>query len=338
MTAHEARLATFLLRLVDDTHRALGSWNPEWSELLGVAQRNGVLVRAVERLERLGAEPPTVVKQAVARERQRVRDTLTLVRSVDRACAARDVTHVFLSAFERYPDAGRDVDLLVLDGALHRDTRVLEDLRAVPLPRDVADRMAGAARYQIDGCELDVHHGRLGVVGEDAAYGQLLVRRRRRLRVSDTEFFAPSPEDCMVLEGMRRVYARRGIRLADVAATIGAVRGGGLDWDEIVATADRCGVRPGLCCYLSYVEQIHRDALGEPLLPALLAQALPLGGWGRVEFRDGCYRFPVLPVSGRLYLRKLAIKLAGGSWYAAARLCLMPVLGAAAGMRRLGGR
>jgi len=42
-------------------------------------------------------------------------------------------------------------------------------------------------------------------------------------------------------------------------------------------------------------------------------------------------------VNGRLYLRKLATKVAGGSWDAAGRLCLVPVLGAAAGVRWVGG-
>ena len=337
MTSNEAHLATFLLRLASEEEPAARFWNIEWRTLLAVAQRNGVLVRVMDRLERQGAAPPAFVGEAVARERERVCVMLALIGSVDSAYDNRAVGHVFLTTFDRYPDAGHDVDVLVLDGAPDRDTSVLEGLRAAPLPRDLADRFAAATRYQIDGCELDVHHGRLGAVGEDAAYAQLLVRRRRRLRVSDTEFFAPSPEDWMVLQGMRRVYARRTIRIADVVSTVDAVRRSGLDWDEIISTADRFGVLAGLGCYLGYVDQIHRDVFAEPLLPASLARALPFRGWGAVEFRNGCYRFPALRVNGRLYLRKLATKVAGGSWDAAGRLCLVPVLGAAAGVRWVGG-
>jgi hypothetical protein len=330
----QSRVAAFLLRVIVDQD-VVPDDRTDWSGLLGVAQSNGVLIRAMERLDQLGAEPPPFVAEAVARERQRAATIRELMRTVDATLTAHGVAHVFLTRLDRHPDAGRDVDVLLLDRAPNADAELLDGLRATPLPRQVVDRIAGAARYQIAGCELDLHHGRLGAVGEDTACARLLVRRARRRRVDDVEFFAPSPEDFMVLQGMRRVYARRGIRLADVVSTIRAVRRDGLDWDEVGATADRCGVLAGLHCYLGYVEQIHRAVFTAPLLPTALVRAFHLGGWGRVVFRNGSYRFPTLRVGGWLYLCKLGIKLARGSWDAAGRLCLIPLLGAAAGMRRM---
>jgi len=335
MAPDPARVAAFLLRVIVDQDTVPDSRTPDWNELLGLAQSNGVLISAMARLEQLGVEPPAFVGEAVARERQRASTIRELMRMVDATLTAHRVAHVFLTRLDRHPDAGRDIDLLLLDCAPAAAAALLDGLRATPLPRYVADRIAGATRYQIAGCELDLHHGRLGAVGEDAACARALVRRARRRRVDDVEFFAPSPEDFMVLQGMRRVYARRGIRLADLVSTIRAVRRDGLDWDEVVATADRWGVLAGLRCYLGYVEQIHRAVFTAPLLPRALAHAFPAERWGHVAFRNGSYRFPTLRVGGWLYLRKLGVKLASGSWDAAGRLCLIPVLGAAAGMRRM---
>src|SRR5207245_846381 len=59
------------------------------------------------------------------------------------------------------------------------------------------------------------------------------------------------------LQGMSRVAGRRSFRLAHAAATIRIIRGPPLDWGFVVSVAQHMGVLPGLCCYLSYVDQIY---------------------------------------------------------------------------------
>ena len=83
------------------------------------------------------------------------------------------------------------------------------------------------------------------------------------------------------------------------------------------------------------VEQIHRDAFWTPLLPAVARRALPLEGWGRVDFTHGAYRFPAVRVNGRMYLRQLAAGLWTANWGGTARLCCAPVVGAATAVRHL---
>src|SRR5439155_1511281 len=113
------------------------------------------------------------------------------------------------------------------------------------------------------------------------------------------------------------------------------IRRGSLDWDYILATARRHGALAGLGCYLSYVDQIHRDVFWQPLVAEPMRGVLGLRGWGRVEFRAGGYRFPILRVNSRLYVRQLGSRIAARDWTAATRLFLIPVVAAARAFRRL---
>src|SRR5205823_12418813 len=90
---------------------------------------------------------------------------------------------------------------------------------------------------------LDVHHGRLGVVGEHAAYPADLIRRRQSRMLAEEEYFVPAPEDQLILQGMSRIAGRRSFRLADAAATIRIIRGPPLDWGFVVSVAQPMGVR-----------------------------------------------------------------------------------------------
>ena len=140
------------------------------------------------------------------------------------------------------------------------------------------------------------------------------------------------------MQGLQRVWGRRQILLCDVVFTISAIRRGTLDWEYVIRTARQHGAFDGLCCYLSYVDQIHRDTFGRPLLPIAVRQRLLLRGWGRARFRAGAYRFPVLRVNTRLYLRQLAARIAAGDWEAAGRICLLPLVALARAGRRLAPR
>src|SRR5438034_1347313 len=229
------------------------------------------------------------------------------------------------------PDA---VDLLVLTRSTRVDGGIIEGLSASPVPRDWGERIAGAVTYRVTGCPspLDVRHGRLGSVGEHDAFPQVLIEHARVTVVEGIEFAEPPPEDQLVLQGLQRVPGRLRIALSDVVFTVSTLRRSTLDWDYVIATARRYGALPGLGCYLGYVDQIHRDVFARPLLSDTVPGALPLEGWGRIAFRDGGYRFPIVRANGRLYWGQLRHRIASGDWGGAGRLFLIPlVAGARAG-------
>jgi hypothetical protein len=331
--------ADLVLQLLLDGVPAADS-RVDWSTLLPLARRNGVVIRVAERLASLGVEPPPPFAEGVARERERVRDAFVLVQRVSAILRARGIPFLFAKACQHYPDLGDDLDLLVLAPEAAVDTLLARELPATAQPRDVGGWIAGTVTFRIRGVTttLDVQHERLGTVGEHRAYAVTLVRRQRRIVVAGTECGAPATEDQIVLQGVQRVPGRRCIRLCDVVYTASTLRRIALDWDYILSTARRIGVLSGLGCYLSYVEQIHRDVLLAPLLPAGVRRALPSEGWGRVEFKEGAYRFPALRANGRTYLRQLAAGLRTADWSGAARLCCVPVVGAATAVRYLTAR
>ena len=309
----------------------------DWTTLLPLVRNNGVLIRVAERLASLGIEPPLAFAEAVAKERERVRDAFALVERVSAICRARGIPFLFAKACQHYPDLGDDLDLLVLAPAATVDALLVRQLPATAQPRDVGAWIAGTVAFRVRGVAtaLDVQHERVGPVGEHRAYAISLVTRQRRIVVEGTACGAPAPEDQLVLQGVQRVSGRRSLRLCDVVYTVSSLRRDRLDWDYILGTARRIGVLSGLGCYLSYVEQIHRDAFWTPLLPAVARRALPLEGWGRVDFTHGAYRFPAVRVNGRMYLRQLAAGLWTANWGGTARLCCAPVVGAATAVRHL---
>jgi len=283
---------------------------------------------------------PEPFAEAVAHEQGRIGAMLELIHQVSRTCEAAGLEFVFPKAFQDYPDMGDDVDLLLLERSTRVDRRILAELDAATLGRDLGGRIAGTTTYAVSGCPspLDVQHGRLGVVGEHRTFPLVLLQHRGRRLLDGTEVTEPPVADQLVLQGLQRVWGRRQILLCDVVFTISAIRRGTLDWEYVIGTARQHGGFQGLCCYLSYVDQIHRDVFGRPLLAAAVRQRLVLRGWGRTRFRAGAYRFPVLRVNTRLYLQQLVARLAAGDWEGAGRICLLPLVALARAARRLAPR
>lgn len=331
--------AQLLRLLLDDEPPPAGAPGAPWEALLPLARRNGVLLRVVERLD--GSVPlPPAVAAAVVEERARVAAAVAVVGRVTAACAARGIPHVFISALQHLPDVGLDVDLLVPARAPGLDAALAAALGTAPLTRGFGARLAGAVTYPggAGALPLDVHRGCLGVAGEHVCFPAALLAAPRTVIVDGIHVPVPTADDQMVLQGMHRVYGRRLIRLGDLVTTIASMRRDPLDWDAILARSAETGTMAGLSCYLRYLETIHREVLGRPLLGGWLAGRLEQRRWGPVSLRDGVLRFPVLRVNGRLFPRAIVRQLRMRNWLAAARLCLVPAVMAEASLRRVARR
>jgi hypothetical protein len=138
----------------------------------------------------------------------------------------------------------------------------------------------------------------------------------------------------MILQTMQRVYGRRHIRISDIVYVIGSLRKDCLDWDYLIKSTKQLGIFQGLCCYLSYVDQIHFQILQEDLLSAELRKVLILDGWGKLRFEDPYFTFPTLRVAGWLYSKKLQTLLLSGDFDATSRLCMTPLAAIASVMRK----
>jgi hypothetical protein len=65
-----------------------------------------------------------------------------------------------------------------------------------------------------------------------------------------------------------------------------------------------------------------------------MSATVHLPHWGRLEFRQGSYRFPAMRVNSALYFSKLVAEVRGQNWSSAGRLCLAPAVAVASVVRR----
>ena len=322
--------------LLDRSSRLCEMGEVSWHELFDLAARNCVLLRATERLIELGSSPPTFFSKAEKRERQRAQGQVELIRTITRICSASGLEFIFLKAFQHYPDMGRDLDLFVLTQSAKVDALLVDALNASPLKRNFRNRLDGTFCYKIAGCEspLDVHYRRLGSLGEHGSLLETILKNSREIAIAGGKFLAPSPEDQMILQAMQRVYGRRYMRVSDIAYAIGSIRKDDLDWDYLIKSTNQLGIFHGLCCYLSYVDQIHSEVFRSDLLSSELRNVLILDGWGKIEFEGPYYTFPNVRVATWLYSKKLQTALLSGDYDAASRLCMTPLAAMASALLR----
>ncbi len=297
----------------------------DWSLLRRTARRGRVLVRATDRLGEMGIRFPHRFASAVADERHRVAEVVALMRRLERVLRAAGLADfLFAKAFRHYPDMSADLDLLALAPAERVLAALTAELGGGPR-QDFARRVAGVSRYEaaVAGANLDVWHGRLGFLGEHTSLPAALFAARVPVTILGGTFQTAPVEHQLVLQGVQRVYGQHGFKLADVVFTVRALRDATLDWPRVVRTAGEAGVLPGLSCYLSFVDRIHRRACGRPLLDPAVHRGVELEHWGPISVQAGEYRFAEPPVTRALYRRFVATKLRAREWRTAARVAVL---------------
>lgn len=331
----EADSAALVLRLLLDDP-SVDAGRIDWRVVGGMARRDRVPQRLAACLRRRGVRVPPRFADAVARDAVRRDQLLSLAARLGETCKRQGIPHVFLKLMQPYPDAGQDVDLLLADPSPAADHTVLDHLSVIRGRRRLHHRLAATTTYQVPACAavLDLHHGRLGRLGEHARCADLVLRRRTLARIGSVTCFTPSLEDQLLLQAVAQSGGRRTLRLGDVYWTLATLRGGRVRWDALLPAAELTGLLPGLSCHLDYADQIHERLFGRSLLEAGIRGRLGRRAWGPVEFREGSYRFPVVRDTARLCLQQLRDRLAAGDWAPAARLCLFPMVAVGAGWRR----
>lgn len=309
---------------------------PDWSILLPLALDNAILVRLGERADQALGPLPGHVAAACGHERERVTAALAVAHTVSGNATAGGIPILFPKALQHYPDLGRDLDLVSLAGP-SADAQLLSGLPTESRPGSWLARLARTRLYHVrdPDLELDIQHGAVGVAGQHGAVARHLVENRRVSAIADHALAVPSPEDQLVLQGIQKVLGRRSFRIADAVHTIRAIRGGQLDWPGMVAFARRAGAWHALSCYLTYVDQIHRRAVGQAVLDGAMRGHLASRDWGRVEFRRGRFRFPAARAHTQLYLAEFASALRRRDLVAGTRLVAYAPLAAATALRRV---
>jgi hypothetical protein len=318
------RQAWSVLRLLLDDPR-LDADNLDWTAVRAVAERAGVIVRVADTLVRRGEELPARLAESAAEACARTQHVLEIVDRLGAACRRLGIAHAFLKTAERYPDTGRDIDLLITEAGTGIDAAILRAVPAAPRRRSWRKRVAGSCTYAAaHGVVIDIWHGRLGILGEHARYARILLDRAHPVALGMTSCLAPSEEDNLLLIDTQQVYTRPAFRLADVYWTIRTLENRQLNWDYVFATALSMGMVPAVGTYLQYIDGIHARLAGVPLLDAAVIARFHGSPSGDAT------RFPSARAAARLYLQQIGATLESGRWHSAARLSLLPVIAAAA--------
>lgn len=233
----------------------------EWRTLAHVLRSNVVLIRVADRCATLG--PATAhLAEAVRRERDRVGSAMTTIGRIAQALETEGVAFVLTQAFQHYPDMGGDIDLLVEDGGLHAD-RVLSKAMGIRA-RDgtPASTFAAKRRYDVPGSPvpIEIHHARLGLLGEHRALARRLLARRERCTVAGLDLPIPAPEDQLLVQALQSVYAHRRIRVSDVVH-IKRLADGQLDRTALDKGAREAGLGRALSDVMALAEGIAARAL-----------------------------------------------------------------------------
>jgi hypothetical protein len=309
----------------------------DWAELRRIAERTGVIVRLADALKRHGEVLPPEFAAAAARACAQAQRVFEVVELVGHQCTRLGVPHAFLKVAEWYPDSGPDIDVLIGEYSPAVDRLILGAVPAAALPPAVRSRIVGSRSYQAaHGIVVDIHHGRVGQVGEQARFARLLLSRAAPVSAGTTRFTAPTPADHFLLLVMQRLYTWPAFRLADVSGVIAALRtpGAGADpwsWDYVFATALSMGLVPAVGAYLEYIDRMYARLYDRSLIPESLLTRFQTGAPAPQDDE----RYPRTPLARRLYLRQFQATVEAGRWNSAARLSLLPLMALAAGGRKL---
>ena len=341
--SQESRYAHMALRLLlceqgPVTHNVIDTndlVNVDWDVILPLVKRNVLTIRTFRSLSELGISIPSICRDEMSKEQVRISKTMELIAQIDEMLGGEKGEFVFTKSFQHYPDMGHDVDLFVLDRSQEVDVLIDNVLSASALKGSLCHKLAGKQGYEIRGypSPIEIHHGRLGHVGEHTIYPEMLVRNRRRITMDGIATFVPSPEDQLIMQVMQRMYSHLCIRLSDFIHSVLVIRQGDLDWDYIVGTTEQIGIFDGLRCYLQYVNQIYNELFGRDIIPPERREMLARGGIGEIRLKGYHYSFPTVKVVGRLYAKRIFAALGSLNWSGAARMCFLIPLAVLTGFR-----
>lgn len=303
----------------------------EW--LRHVSEAQVIVIRLVDTIGRHG-EVPTILADAAEGERARIDETAKVIGRLGEACGATAIHHVFPKALQHLPDMGHDIDLLVSITSRRVDDEVLAGFQVAPGDDGLVNRIAGKSAYVIDGCPspLEIHHGRMGVLGEEREFAEALIDRSMPVEALGQTIRVPSPEDQVLIQVFQRAYAHFGFRVGDILRTRKLVRED-LDWDTIVTAARELGVEPGLRWYLAAVDAAATAASGAGFLEGAVMAAVG------IRRRAASPRLDVPSATvARLLLRRAAADVRARRWHRLRRFMLIPPVGVVVAARQTGRR
>jgi hypothetical protein len=309
----------------------------QFCNVLELAHLNHVVVRGLNGLLYPDQESGNVARIKVAQdaldtENARIRVALLFLHEVCESLDSYKHRVVVIKSLDHWPDLGSDLDLYTDSNPRDICNFMKEHCHATIAPRSWGDRLAGKWNFQIPGLPeaIEIHIGRLGQTGEQAAIASSLVERSRVTQICGQTFRITSIADRLMISTLQRMYRHFFFRLSDVVDSAQLMDAGLVDYNELRSLATQAGIWEGVATYLKIVSdyvKTYRES--GPELPQFVLAAARFGG-EEVYFGNSFLRVPILPQSIEIYGAQLAGVLKKGELQNGARLSLMPWLATAA--------
>jgi hypothetical protein len=319
-------------KLIDLSH-------DEFSNFLELAHLNHVVIRGLNVFLYPGEDEGNCdtarlkqAQNALDAEYSRIRTATLFMHEVCQSLENHGHRVVVIKSLDHWPDLGSDLDLYTESNPRDICEFMTMHFQARIAPRSWGDRLACKWNFLIPGLPeaIEIHIGRLGQTGEQAAIASSLVERSRMIQICGQRFRVASISDQLMISTLQRMYRHFFLRLSDVIDSAQLMDEGLVDYKELCSQATQAGIWEGVATYLKIISDYVKTYRGTgPELPQFVNTAARFGG-EKVYYGNGFLRVPIMPQSVKLYGAQLAGVLKKGELQSGARLSLLPWLATAA--------
>lgn len=298
------------------------------SELARLGRANAITLRLHHALELAGIAVPAEFERAAQAERVRVNAVWTEIEKIDQVCRCKGVAVVFPKADQHSPDMGHDIDVLVDDPSKRIDRDISAALEAREGGSSLFNRIARKTAFTSNegGSPIEIHHARLGLVGEQALLAKSILSHGRP-RNARPHVKIPDLHDRLLVQATQRVLGHRTLRIGDVLSGVSILRAAP-EPVELWRRASILGLGFTVETYLRGLLGIVGGDMGR----ALLAPRQTVKGPLSLTLLGGMYLFPAASVA-RAYASVFGRAGLRGDVVTVARIAAIPF---AAGLTLVG--
>lgn len=307
----------------------------DFSELLKLADKHHVTVRALRVLEKIAMERENESLQewcrdALQTEAARISSAIEWLYAIVRSLENSGCPVSVIKSLDHWPDLGSDLDLYTSGTPEQIIKTMQEKLQAHQEPRSWGDRLANKWNFQVPGLPelVEVHVRYLGQTGEQKLMAARVLERSIIKTVHGRTFPVPAPEERILISTLQRMYRHFYFRLCDMADVAALLANRAVDFDELRRGAELGGIWPGVASFLVIVSEYVKTYGGPVTLPPAVTDDAYSPDL-RVQFRDNLLRVPMGSAAG-LYGSQLLSASRHGDLRAISRLPLLPPLAVSA--------
>ncbi len=300
----------------DSFEMDLPVWNFGLGKISQVLWENRIVLRGLQVLkDRAPIEFLPGLEEKISEQWER---TKKILKYLELLMEKLDFEFVFIKTPDNYPDFGHDVDVLTkISGKEVR--RLLGPPGFRELSQTLAERIADKVNFVYeDYCNLEVHCGRLGELGEHVKLVHYILEGKRKETVGGVEVWVPSWEARVLLITLQRLYRHFNLRGCDVYNVITWYREGKFSVDTLFGIADSFGLLPGVKGLLRFVNEVNATITGE-----LLFDDPSLAPLDELYCDRGLIRFDRKRYLPRMYWDKWKWDVSHGEWAALTRELLV---------------